>query len=525
MEENFHCAASMDDDQEGDWREILQKWDEQSLSNMMNEQQPTCTGMSILSSDGLAMESLTPPFYSNPHLMHNPSSMASSPISTMSLHPSMGQLESALNDPLNASSATTLHPIDAENLISTARPQDIELSGGSLPSSWLSTFLQSLQSHSPVAHPAGTAGLASSSSSHNNLLNFGDEHNRALTSPSPPPHGSSANQFNSDVQQVGSSLDEILEHFINYGAAGSLQEQLSNALSASNVNPMMTNASMSPALGGSTSNTAQTNNLMFSTPASSVSSDGGPDDDSSSHEDTSNVALDQLDDFMMQSSGPVKNLSVATPLPSSDTTSSQAGVKAETSAGPNANDQDQHKKRPSKPARVTKKPKRERGAKLAIKIQSDVEVLDDGYKWRKYGQKPVKNSPYPRSYYKCTDKQCKVKKHVERQAQEPDYVVTTYEGVHNHSRPDQQHQVHHSQGDATSHQHDPFQPFVPAPTTHSMSPMELLGLRPSSLFPGDSQAMSLPLQQNISSAQNALEPIDQSILQTLFRGEPRTSSI
>ncbi|MQK21586.1 WRKY transcription factor, partial [Escherichia coli] len=39
---------------------------------------------------------------------------------------------------------------------------------------------------------------------------------------------------------------------------------------------------------------------------------------------------------------------------------------------------------------------------------------DDGYNWRKYGQKQVKGSDYPRSYYKCTHLNCTVKKKVER---------------------------------------------------------------------------------------------------------------
>ena len=43
-----------------------------------------------------------------------------------------------------------------------------------------------------------------------------------------------------------------------------------------------------------------------------------------------------------------------------------------------------------------KKPRKERGPKLAFKMEIDVDVIDDGYKWRKYGQKAVKNSPYPR---------------------------------------------------------------------------------------------------------------------------------
>lgn len=34
--------------------------------------------------------------------------------------------------------------------------------------------------------------------------------------------------------------------------------------------------------------------------------------------------------------------------------------------------------------------------RVAFKTQSEVEVLDDGFKWRKYGKKMVKNSPNPR---------------------------------------------------------------------------------------------------------------------------------
>ena len=31
--------------------------------------------------------------------------------------------------------------------------------------------------------------------------------------------------------------------------------------------------------------------------------------------------------------------------------------------------------------------------------KSDIDHLEDGYRWRKYGQKAVKNSPYPRYTY------------------------------------------------------------------------------------------------------------------------------
>ncbi|XP_057542425.1 probable WRKY transcription factor 13 [Amaranthus tricolor] len=74
-----------------------------------------------------------------------------------------------------------------------------------------------------------------------------------------------------------------------------------------------------------------------------------------------------------------------------------------------------------------------RDPRFCFKTMSDVDVLDDGYKWRKYGQKVVKNTLHPRSYYRCTQDNCRVKKRVERLAEDPRMVITTYEGRHIHS--------------------------------------------------------------------------------------------
>ncbi|XWS44818.1 hypothetical protein CRYUN_Cryun15aG0081500 [Craigia yunnanensis] len=74
-----------------------------------------------------------------------------------------------------------------------------------------------------------------------------------------------------------------------------------------------------------------------------------------------------------------------------------------------------------------------RDPRFCFKTMSDVDVLDDGYKWRKYGQKVVKNTQHPRSYYRCTQDNCRVKKRVERLAEDPRMVITTYEGRHVHS--------------------------------------------------------------------------------------------
>ncbi|CAG7873965.1 hypothetical protein BRARA_E00458 [Brassica rapa] len=73
-----------------------------------------------------------------------------------------------------------------------------------------------------------------------------------------------------------------------------------------------------------------------------------------------------------------------------------------------------------------------REPRFCFQTKSDVDVLDDGYKWRKYGQKIVKNSLHPRSYYRCTHNNCRVKKRVERLSEDCRMVITTYEGRHSH---------------------------------------------------------------------------------------------
>lgn len=61
-------------------------------------------------------------------------------------------------------------------------------------------------------------------------------------------------------------------------------------------------------------------------------------------------------------------------------------------------------------------------------------VSYDGYNWRKYGQKQVRGSEYPRSYYKCTQSNCIVKKKVERTV-DGKIAEIVYNGEHNHPKP------------------------------------------------------------------------------------------
>ncbi|XP_057983280.1 probable WRKY transcription factor 33 [Malania oleifera] len=76
-----------------------------------------------------------------------------------------------------------------------------------------------------------------------------------------------------------------------------------------------------------------------------------------------------------------------------------------------------------------------REPRIVIQTTSEIDILDDGYRWRKYGQKVVKGNPNPRSYYKCTSIGCPVRKHVERASHDLRAVLTAYEGKHNHDVP------------------------------------------------------------------------------------------
>ncbi|XP_066368425.1 uncharacterized protein [Miscanthus floridulus] len=114
--------------------------------------------------------------------------------------------------------------------------------------------------------------------------------------------------------------------------------------------------------------------------------------------------------------------------------------------------------------------KRPRQPRFAFMTKSEVDHLEDGYRWRKYGQKAVKNSPFPRSYYRCTTQKCPVKKRVERSYQDAAVVITTYEGKHTHPIPATQRgsshllaAAHHPMS-GLHHVHPHFWMALPPPT-------------------------------------------------------------
>ncbi|KAI4369514.1 hypothetical protein MLD38_017948 [Melastoma candidum] len=131
-----------------------------------------------------------------------------------------------------------------------------------------------------------------------------------------------------------------------------------------------------------------------------------------------------------------------TPNSSSISCSSNEGGREENDAGEGKGDgvaaieEEDGKDKTKKLLKLKKQnQKRQREPRFAFMTKSEIDHLDDGFRWRKYGQKAVKNSPYPRSYYRCTSARCGVKKMVERSSDDPSIVVTTYEGQHTHSSP------------------------------------------------------------------------------------------
>ncbi|PKI52125.1 hypothetical protein CRG98_027541 [Punica granatum] len=76
-----------------------------------------------------------------------------------------------------------------------------------------------------------------------------------------------------------------------------------------------------------------------------------------------------------------------------------------------------------------------------VRVGPGVELecpLDDGYSWRKYGQKDILGAKFPRGYYRCTHRNiqgCLATKQVQRSDEDPMVFEITYRGRHTCNEP------------------------------------------------------------------------------------------
>nr|XP_010925829.1 probable WRKY transcription factor 27 [Elaeis guineensis] len=99
--------------------------------------------------------------------------------------------------------------------------------------------------------------------------------------------------------------------------------------------------------------------------------------------------------------------------------------------------QQQQSRQPHRPPSQISRSKRRKNQQKRVVCQVPADGLSsDMWAWRKYGQKPIKGSPYPRGYYRCSSsKGCLARKQVERSRTDPAMFVITYTAEHNHPLP------------------------------------------------------------------------------------------
>ncbi|CAK7335610.1 unnamed protein product [Dovyalis caffra] len=85
---------------------------------------------------------------------------------------------------------------------------------------------------------------------------------------------------------------------------------------------------------------------------------------------------------------------------------------------------------------AAKSKRRKNQQKRVVQHVKEDGLSSDMWAWRKYGQKPIKGSPYPRSYYRCSSlKGCLARKQVERSSTDPSTFIITYTAEHSHAHP------------------------------------------------------------------------------------------
>uniref|UniRef100_A0A5B7BZ47 Putative WRKY transcription factor 45 n=1 Tax=Davidia involucrata TaxID=16924 RepID=A0A5B7BZ47_DAVIN len=66
-------------------------------------------------------------------------------------------------------------------------------------------------------------------------------------------------------------------------------------------------------------------------------------------------------------------------------------------------------------------------------VNNKLDLPEDGYQWRKYGQKFIKHVRKYRSYFKCHKSNCRAKKRADWSNSQPGDLRVVYDGVHTHA--------------------------------------------------------------------------------------------
>ncbi|KAF5464354.1 hypothetical protein F2P56_014435 [Juglans regia] len=131
-------------------------------------------------------------------------------------------------------------------------------------------------------------------------------------------------------------------------------------------------------------------------------------------------------------------------------------------------------------------------------------LSSDIWAWRKYGQKPIKGSPYPRGYYRCSSsKGCLARKQVERNRSDPGMFIVTYTAEHNHPAPT------HRNSLAGSTRQKPFpNQTVPASSDDSKKPNST---KPSSPATSMEDELGLPQSTTTDSKEESREEREDTV--------------
>ncbi|CAD6242858.1 unnamed protein product [Miscanthus lutarioriparius] len=154
-------------------------------------------------------------------------------------------------------------------------------------------------------------------------------------------------------------------------------------------------------------------------------------------------------------------------------------------------------------------------------------VPSDLWAWRKYGQKPIKGSPYPRGYYRCSSsKGCPARKQVERSRTDPSLLVITYNSEHNHPWPTQRSALagstrsHHAKNSKNNPSHSLQKPNLKAEPEHQAS-----AAVPTSCATTATAATSTTTTATMSTTSNSTPPATMAVKEEAMVGSEMEKGI